>query len=371
MSAPPTSARQTTTVWYNRPDQAPPDTTPADTPFGTREWATAWTRATTEQILAHRHLHLDDATYAQTVSFHLTPGGGSPCWNLLETAAAMATVWPGTVLWAGSPHAEYGGASTASPAIAAATAAKALTLAAQLGACAVVYSGLNAEQAGLVHRAVPKRRQSLNLTTAVAHTRPLGASLQEWWAATPGRHRRDLRRQWRRGTDAGLAPAALTSTDLLAALPQFARLAQATTSRHRTPLYNADLFRLLATVPGAVLLTARDSAGNLAGGVYGWLHGDCLYLWAAGLDYSHPTARHIYTWLITEAARWAIGHGATRIDLGRGNYRAKKILGCTPHPLRTVVHLTTPDDTTSTALRELSTRLGRQAATYLPPGTTW
>ncbi|MFD7866967.1 GNAT family N-acetyltransferase [Streptomyces sp. NPDC059783] len=356
------------TCWHPDAFAAPPDSSAAAHPSRTRAWAAAWQRQTTETILTHRHLHLNDGTQHQTVSFHLTPADGSPYWTSQETDAGTAPVWPGPVLWAGSPHAEYGGAGTASPAIARTTVAEGLRLADELGACALAFPGLDAHQAYLLTAAPHGARPALDLATDVAFTRPLGTSLDQWWQNIPVRHRRDNRRQWRRGTEAGLTLTALTGPTLHAALSTFADLANTTADRHGTRLYGLDMLQHLTTVPGTVLLAAHDINAGLAGGLYGWIHDGCLYLWASGIDYTHPAARYTYTWLMNDVARWAIEHGAHTIDAGRWNCKAKRRLGYQPAVLRTVVHLTdSARPATATALTDLSLRLGAHAAPYLDP----
>ncbi|MER5615920.1 GNAT family N-acetyltransferase [Streptomyces sp. NPDC002215] len=367
-----TAPADVATHWYSDALAAPPDSHPAAHPSRTRAWAAAWQRQSTETILTHRHLHLDDGTAHQTVSFHLTPADGSPYWTSQETDAGTAPVWPGPVLWAGSPHAEYGGAGTASPATARTTVTEGLRLANELGACALVFPGLDTRQAELLAKTPSNSRPALNLATDVVFARRLGTSLDQWWQNTPVRHRRDIRRRWRRGTEAGLTLTALTGPALHAALPGFADLANTTADRHGTRLYGLDMLQYLTTVPGTVLLAAHDTTGHMAGGIYGWLYDGCLYLWGSGIDYAHPAAHLTYTWLMNDAARWAIEHGAHTIDAGRWNCQAKKRLGYQTAVLRTVVHLTSSaPPATADALTDLSLRLGAHAAPHLAPDNLW
>ncbi|MFC9331416.1 GNAT family N-acetyltransferase [Kitasatospora sp. NPDC057015] len=299
--------------------------------------------------------------------YFLVPARGCPYWSSQETDAGVPPAWLGPVLYSGSPHGQYGGAGTSSAPLASLTARAGLDLADELGAHAVVYPGLTAEQAASL--TVAGRHQGaarvLDLATDVAHVRDLGGDLDLWWNGTPAGHRRDIRRQWRRATEAGLTLVPLTGQQMLPHLPAFTDLAVGTAERHGTALYGRDLFERLAEVPGAVLLAARHD-GYLVGGLYCWLHSGCLYLWASGIDYRHPLGRHAYTWLMTEAPRWAIEQGARRIDAGRANYQAKKRLGYQPHVLRTVIHLPTNADTTADALTALSRRLGEQARRQHP-----
>ncbi|MFJ2627690.1 hypothetical protein ACIO6T_30890 [Streptomyces sp. NPDC087532] len=261
---------QVTARWHQDVTDAPADSQRPAHPSRTRAWARAWQHLTTERVTDHRHLHLDDGTLSETVSFYLTPANGSPYWTSQETDADVAPVWPGPVLWAGSPHAEYGGAGTAGPAHARTAVTEGLRLAADLRACALVFPGVDTGQATLLTD-TEHRAGVLNLATDVAFTRPLGTTLDHWWNGIPARHRREIRRQWRRGSEAGLTLAALTGSALQSALPRFASLANTTADRHGTRLYGADMFHHLATVPGTVLLTAQSSDGHLAGGLYCWL----------------------------------------------------------------------------------------------------
>jgi len=376
MTFPTAAVPETTMRWHGHPAHAPADTQRAPHPSRTRAWASAWSILTTERILAHRHLHLTDpdSAEAETVSFFLVDATGSPYWTSQETDAGIPPVWPGPVLYAGnSPHAEYGGAGTATTALAAATVRAGLNLAAELGARAVVHPGLNEAQADRLTVAARDTSAGsvLDLATDVAWTRTLGPTQEQWWQGMPSRQRRDIRRRWRRGTEAGLVLDPLTSTaEILGAVPDFAPLAAGTADRHGTALYGTDMFEQLVTVPGTVLLAARHE-GRLVGGIYGWLYDGCLYLWASGLDYEQPLAPLVYTWLMCESARWAIDQGAVLIDAGRANHRAKSRLGYRPRILRTVVHLTGHQPGTEHALRRLSKRLGVQAAPHLPPSARW
>ncbi|MFF3786389.1 GNAT family N-acetyltransferase [Streptomyces sp. NPDC001933] len=366
----PQPASQVTARWHTDVDAAPPDTQRPPHPSRTRAWAKAWQQVTTERVLSHQHVHLFDETagISETVSYYHVDPGGSPYWNSQETDAAMAPVWPGPVLWAGSPHAEYGGAGTSTSPLARAAISAGQDLAAQYGACAVAFPGLTTAQAALLSEAGPDT--PLNIATDVAFTRPLGNDLDSWWAGIPTRYRREARRQWRRGTEAGLLLRPLTGTSIRAALGTFTDLANGTADRHGTHLYGHEMLYHLTDVPGAVLLAATHDQ-HLVGGLYGWLHHDCLYLWASGIDYSHPAARWTYTWLMGEAARWAIDHHATRIDAGRWNCRAKTHLGYQPQILRTVVSFTQPNQTAAAALTRLSSRLEVSATPYLTSGIRW
>ncbi|MGV9266591.1 GNAT family N-acetyltransferase [Kitasatospora sp. NPDC003701] len=375
MTLPRTAVPQVTARWYEHLDDAPADTRRAPHPSRTRAWASAWSALTTERILDHRHLHLTDPATgdAESVSFFLTAADGSPYWTSQETDADVPPVWPGRVLYAGSPHAEYGGAGTATAAMAAATTRAGLDLAARLGASALVHPGLDQHQADRLTAAVrdADAGQVLDLATDVAWTRTLGPTIDQWWQGMPSRQRRDIRRRWRRGTEAGLVLDPVTGTrDILDAVPAFAPLAAGTADRHGTSLYGHDMFEQLAAVPGTVLLAARHD-GRLVGGIYGWLYDGCLYLWASGLDYEQPLAPLVYTWLMCESARWAIDQGAILIDAGRANHLAKLRLGYRPRILRTVVHLTGHQPATERSLRRLSQRLGDQAAPHLPPEARW
>ncbi|WP_189277804.1 GNAT family N-acetyltransferase, partial [Kitasatospora griseola] len=353
----------------------PADTRRAPHPSRTRAWASAWSTLTTERILEHHHLHLADPATgdAETVPFFLTTADGSPYWTSQETDADVPPVWPGRVLYAGSPHAEYSGAGTATAAMATATTRAGLDLAARLGASALVHPGLDQDQADRLTAAARAAGvgQVLDLATDVAWTRTVGPTLDQWWQGMPSRQRRDIRRRWRRGTEAGLVLDPLTtSRGILDLVPAFAPLAAGTADRHGTRLYGSDMFEQLLAVPGTVLLAARHD-DRLVGGIYGWLYDGCLYLWASGLDYDHPLAPLAYTWLMCESARWAIDQGAILIDAGRANHLAKLRLGHRPRILRTVVHLIGQQPATERALRRLSERLGDQAAPYLPTAARW
>lgn len=364
--------------WYSDAVQAPADTLPPPHPSRTRQWTTAWQHITTEQVLAYRYACVSDGLVRETVPLLLVPPEGSPCWTMLESGTGTGPVWDGPVLYAGSPYAPYGGAGAATAALASATTEAALDVASELGARAVVYSGLTAPQADRLRNAATAtgRGDVLDLGLTLVHTRPLGPAPDAWWEGIPARYRSEARRAWRRGVDAGLALAVHRGTDLPPYAVAFTYLANTTAAKHTggARLYGPDHFRYLATVSGAVLLAALDPEGRMAGGFYGWFHphNRCLYLWAAGVDYAHPAARHTYKWLVAEAAAWALEHaGAIGIDFGRGNHQVKARLGCRAQILRTVVQLPGRQPAVRGALARMSARLGAEASTYLPLGAAW
>ncbi|MFJ4679002.1 GNAT family N-acetyltransferase [Kitasatospora sp. NPDC088783] len=351
--------------WHTRLQDAPADSRTPGHPSRTRQWATAWQAVTTEKVLHHRHATITADVHTETVSFYLVPPNGSPYWASQEADAGMEPIWPGPVLYAGSPHAQYNGAGTTGAAMAAATVHAGTALAKELDACAVVHPGLRPHQATALTRAANGQLvHTLDLATDVAHTRHLGRTFDDWWAGMPNSTRREARRIWRRGTEEGLILEAATGQAIHPLATQFAALANTTADRHGTRLYGADHFHVLADVPGAVLLQARQN-DELVGGLYGWLYRGTLSLWASGIDYRHPCARRTYTWLLSEAARWAITSGADRIDAGRANYRAKAGFGFHPDVLRTVAHLADDMPQLQAQLVELSHRLGEQAKPYL------
>ncbi|MFF9436834.1 GNAT family N-acetyltransferase [Streptomyces sp. NPDC014735] len=364
-----TTAVEATLDWVTDVNDAPFDSRPARNPFRTRAWAAAWQRQATERILAHRHATVTDHSTGvrETIDFLLVHGNGSPYWTSQETDAGVDPVWPGPVLWAGSPHAEYGGAGTATTAMTKTLLDAGHELARELGACALALPGLDPAQA---ERVAAVRGPVLDLATDVAFTRQLGEDHDMWWAGMPASHRREARRQWRRGTEAGLVLQVHHGPTSRPMLDAFHLLAERTAGRHGSPLYGADMLHQLADVPGTVLLAACNEV-DLVGGVYGWLHDGCLYLWASGIDYNHRLAPRTYTWLMGEAALWAIDHGATSIDAGRWNCQAKIRLGYQPTILRTAVRLTSPDPGTAQRLQSLSDRLGMRALPFTGAHNRW
>ncbi|SEM65900.1 GNAT family N-acetyltransferase [Streptacidiphilus jiangxiensis] len=351
---------QTHFTWYEDADAVPAVAEP-EQPFHTTAWTRAWEQACPEQVLSHHHLVVEHDGVRQYAAFHLT--GSSPFWARMEHDAGMSVAWPGPVLFAGSLYAEYGGAATTSDAMLAATLGAGLDLARELGAAALMVPNLTPVLAARFQWARPA---DVAVFTDLAFSADARGGI-EGLASRAGSRRvmRDLLRQHRRGTDAGLALKVLHGPEMLPWLGRFATLAGASAERHGTALYTRGMFPHLAAVPGAVMLAAFHE-GDLVGGFLGFVHKDRVHLWTAGVARERQRDLRTYSWLIAEALDWADAEGIALVDIGRGNTVWKRRHGFLASELHTLVHLTAPAPKFAAGAAELGSRIrsfaDRQAA---------
>ncbi|MBF9071781.1 GNAT family N-acetyltransferase [Streptacidiphilus fuscans] len=338
-------------IWHEDTEALPPVAEP-EQPFHTPGWARAWEKACPEQVLSQHHLVVEHQGVRQYAPFQLT--AASPFWARMEHDAGMSVAWPGPMLFAGSLYAEYGGAATSTDASLAATVDAGLGLARELGAAALLVPNLTPVLAARFQWARPA--DAVVFTDLAFSTRAQGGI--EGFAHRAGKRRvmRDLLRQHRRGTDAGLTLQVLHGHEMDPYMERFAALAGASAERHGTALYTVDMFAHLAAVPGAVLLAALHE-GQLAGGFLGFVHKDRVHLWAAGVDRALQRDLRTYTWLIAEALSWADANGVQTVDIGRGNTAWKRRHGFLATELHTLVHLTCPAPQFTAQVTELGSRI--------------
>lgn len=322
----------------------------------TPEWAGAWEKVTTERIRDFRHLYLsldddrddrddggDDGRDrphggAELVSYYLVDH--CPFWTENEQVIGVEPVWPDAMVYAPSPYAEYGGAGGSRPEFTARAIEGGLALAREWGATGVVFANLTPD---MLARWCAVRPPSAALLFDVAYSKPVGGSVEAFLAGLPGSHvRREFRRQWRRGLEAGLTIRILHGAEMLPVLDDFAALTVDTSQSHGYNMYGADLFHAVATVPGAVMIAAEHD-GALAGGFLCLRHGDRMSAWTAGIDYDRLRELRTYGVLTYEAVQYAAATGAALIDMGRSNHRYKQNLGFDGVDLYAAVYLTQPD----------------------------
>jgi hypothetical protein len=317
---------------------------PAGSPYGSRAWMLAWQQVRTEPVHETRFLHVGP----MIAPFYLV--SESRAWSAFEAEAGMDRVWPGRVVFCPSPYATYG-LDVTSPEQIRAIVRHGLAWARESGAVAAVFPGLR-DQGAWVDAA-----GGIAVRTTGSHEAPVRGSVAAFQAAIHSkRGRREFGRQWRRGTDAGLRLAVRHGAEMLPVLPKFTTLATAAAERHGVALYDEDVFRAVAQVPGAVLLAA-ERGRDLAGAFLALRSDDALYLWAAGLDYDSLHDLHTYTWLFAESVKYAAANGLVMIDAGRGNYLVKRRMGFTQVPLHALCYLSNPDPAVAAALTEMSSRI--------------
>ncbi|SFF74501.1 Acetyltransferase involved in cellulose biosynthesis, CelD/BcsL family [Actinacidiphila alni] len=325
------------------PASAPPSTATEPTPFHTAQWTSAWGQVTTE-LFTDRHVMrwpVDGAVshlpYYRTVH--------SPLWTAMEGDAELpGPVWRGRpVTYARSLYGEYGGLPAAPPGVLAHALDRGLDLARTWDTPALVVPNLTTNEAA---RWTAVRRADAVVVPYWAHRidLPDGGGIDAFVVAdqTRRRSRRDLRRQWRRGHEAGLRAEVLHGRDMLPVLPDIVRHARETSQRHGPALYGMDMLQPVADVPGALAIVAQHPTG-LAGAFVCFRRGDTLYLWTAAVDQARKRALSTYAWLMYTSLAHACDTGASVVDAGRGNYRYKAQLGLQARPLASLVYLTRPD----------------------------
>jgi Acetyltransferase (GNAT) domain len=322
---------------------------PAESPYGSRAWMLAWRQVRTEPVHETRFL----PTEPVIAPFYLV--SDSPAWGAFEAEAGVDRVWPGRVIFCPSPYATYGLHLT-SPEQIRAIVARGLAWARETGAVAAVFPGLR--DPGVWTDAAG----GIAVRTTGSHEAPVRGSVEAFQGAIHSkRGRKEFGRQWRRGADAGLRLAVRHGTEMAPLLPRFTTLASAAADRHGVALYDLDMFRAVAQVPGAVLLAAEHGR-DLAGAFLALRHRHTLYLWAAGLDYGSLHDLHTYSWLFAESVKYAAANGLVMIDAGRGNYLVKRRMGFTQVPLHALCYLSSPDPAVAAALTEMSCRIAAASA---------
>jgi hypothetical protein len=322
----------------------------AESPYASRAWMLAWQHVRPEPVHETRFLRVGP----MIAPFYLV--SESRAWSAFEAEAGMDRVWPGRVIFCPSPYATYGLDAT-SPEQIRAIVRHGLAWARESGAVAAVFPGLR-DQGAWVDAA-----GGIAVRTTGSHEAPVRGSVAAFQAAIHSkRGRREFGRQWRRGTDAGLRLAVRHGAEMLPVLPKFTTLATAAAERHGVALYDEDVFRAVAQVPGAVLLAA-EYGRDLAGAFLALRHDHALYLWAAGLDYGSLRDLHTYTWLFAESVKYAAANGLVMIDAGRGNYLVKRRMGFTQVPLHALCYLSNPDSGLATALTDMGRRIAAASAT--------
>jgi predicted N-acyltransferase len=311
----------------------------------------AWRHVRTEPVREARFLHAGPVI----APFYLV--SESPAWSAFEAEAGIDRVWPGPVIFCPSPYATYG-LHVTSPEQIRAIVAHGLAWAREVGAVAAVFPGLREPGAWM------DAAGGIAVRTTGSHEAPVRGSLDAFQGAIhSSRGRREFGRQWRRANDAGLRLAVRHGPEMLPVLPVFTRLARAAAERHGVALYDLDMFRAVAQVPGAVLLAAEHGR-DLAGAFLALRHDHALYLWAAGLDYGSLRDLHTYSWLFAESVRYAAANGLAMIDAGRGNYLVKRRIGFTQVPLHALCYLASPDPALAAALTGMSHRIAIGSAPW-------
>jgi len=154
-------------------------------------------------------------------------------------------------------------------------------------------------------------------------------SFDDYVAALHPDSRRELRRQFRRYQES-TAEMAVESTPVRD-LDEVVSLCHQTTAQHGTGFYypEEELKLLLTNMGEALRLFSVRHEGERVGVIVGFSDPPRLHLWAAGMSYGR-TAFSPYAIGMAEAVRYAIAHGMTMLEGGRGNGRVKLKQGFTP-----------------------------------------
>jgi hypothetical protein len=297
--------------------------------FGTPAWLSAWEHATIEETLSARYLCLDKGPAIPY--YHVA---ASPFWSAYEVEGGVADVWPGPVVYSPSLYAGYGGGVAATGAFDTVV-DEGLALLERCEAGALAFVNVDDREA---REWIERRPPDEALVLDLAHSSPLAASLEEQLAPLRSHVRRELRRQWRRARERGVSLVVLREHEMRSRLPEFRRLASATSRRHSGDLYDLATFRALSEVPGATLLIAQRD-GAMLGAFLCFGYASRFYLWTAGIDPASMRAFGTYAFLMVESIAHAIREGCEVLEVGRGNSAFKVRHGFAATKLWTLVYL--------------------------------
>jgi hypothetical protein len=281
-------------------------------------WARAWEEVRTEQVRGFRHLALTGGPHPELVPFYLI--GHSPVWHDYEKTAGIPPVFAGPVVFSSTVYGVHGGAGSSTAGYRAVTVDEGRAQAARWGAEALVLSNLDGDELDAFQAVRPGGHPVL---LDRAYEAPLGGSESAFLGRMPSKARRELRRLWRRATDAGVRLRVVTGDAMAPDLAEFTRLAIGSSEKHTDNIYGPEMFRRLTAVPGAVLLVAEHD-GQMAGAFYCFLYRGRFSLVIAGLDDRKMRELNTYAFLMYESMRHALDHDAEAIDVGRCNYEYKE-----------------------------------------------
>lgn len=303
--------------------------------FASAGWQDAWRQATAEVMLAEARLPVRTLD-AASVTAPLYYVGDSALWRGYEDDADCRDILPGKVAYLSSLYAITSPVNRADPRVAGALLDLAIARSKQWGADVLLVTNLETPsiiQALIAHK-TPAASVRLDATCRAA----LPARLDAFIEGVGKSARSDLRRRHRRADELGVQFHVRQQHEAVDALPQFLPLTeQAATQHGNAPLYDLDTFTHLLDVPGAMLLTAEVDHRVLAGSL-SFLSGDCLVVWAAGVDYEALKTYNSYVFLLYETLQLAIRHGCTWMDFGRGTFEFKRRHGFTSTTLHTLAY---------------------------------
>jgi hypothetical protein len=292
---------------------------------------------TTEQVAGYRLMQWPQPRRTYQMPYFLV--GSSPLWDAMEgDSGVREPVWQRRpVTYARTLYGEYGGLPGAPRVVLATAVERGLELAAGWDSPALVVTNLTPHAARHWRQA---RRPDAEVTLYWAHRARLGPGGVAEFVADLEFHkaRRELRRQWKRGNEAGLRLRILHGAQILPLAEQITEQARSTSGRHGPVLYGPEMVRAVSTVPGALALVA-DHPEGMAGAFLAFHDRQTLYLWTAALDGARRRLLHTYPWLMYQSVIYATTHGATILDCGRGNYAYKGGLGLETTALTSLVYL--------------------------------
>jgi len=289
--------------------------------FADPAWQDAWSSATVERIDAEQRLTAPDRTGGE-IAVPLYRTADSALWRGYEDDAGCSDLLPSPVCYLSSLYAISNPVNRVDPARLAGLLDRAKEVAA--GGQATVLVVPNLEDAvtlsELRHRHPPAAEVRLDATCRTS----LPASVEEFVERLGKSARSDFRRRHRRAVESGVSFVVYPADVAAGRLPEFLALTEQAAREHgNAPLYDLATLTAMAAVPGAVLLTAQHD-GELLAGSLSFVHGDCLVVWAAGIDYARLKDFHSYVFLLRETLEFAIGHDCRWMDFGRGTFEFKR-----------------------------------------------
>lgn len=281
-------------------------------------WTQAWEGVRAERVRAFRHLALEGGPVPELVPYYLVDH--SPIWRGYEETAGVPPVWSGPVVFSSTVYGVHGGAGGSSAAYRERAVDLGLEQAERWGAEALVFANLDGDELD-AWTAVRPAGHAVLLDRA--YEAPVGGSESAFLARMTSKPRRELGRQWRRASEAGVRLRVLTGEQMRPELDEFTRLAIGSSEKHTDNIYGPEMFRNLTSVPGAVLLVA-EHRGRMIGAFYCFLYRGRLSLVIAGLDNEKMGELNTYAFLMYESLRYAVANHAEVIDAGRCNYAYKE-----------------------------------------------
>lgn len=305
------------------------------TPFHSHQWLSAYEEAGPHESTALHVLAYDGDRLAGVLPAYLTAG----CPRLKahrEYVVSRPTWLPEPMLVAHSLYSYYGGpiCSARDVETEAALIERFGTEAPARGASVAALVNVPEQRRSTLERLEAQGYTTSYLSAVMTMEVPYG-SFESYLAALPPKHRQTIRAADRRATAAGATAAVVEGVPPLEELKP---LEQAILEHHGhadvdlyPTEYLAAVERHMKDELRCVLVWTPE--GSLSCFMLLFLSGDAMTGWVAGIDYGVLRQYEPYHHAFRTVIRYAIEHGVTRLDMGRGSWRFKHRYGYRPTPV--------------------------------------